>query len=83
MSSISNKQRKIKNTFTREEDKIIQDFVQANGYERIPELTKQLTNRTARQIRERFRLYLDASVKHDEFSIDEDKLLIKNVNEIG
>jgi hypothetical protein len=76
MFSTSMKQRKTKECFSAKEDQIILEFVQKNGYDKIPELISQLPNRTARQIRERYRLYLNPIVNHDPFSIEEDKTLI-------
>jgi hypothetical protein len=55
-------QRRAKASFTKEEDRIIFDFIELNGISKISELINQITNRTARQIRERYRLYLDPSV---------------------
>jgi hypothetical protein len=81
--SNSIKQRKPKVSFSLEEDKLIQDFVHTYGYERIAELKAQIPNRTAKQIRVRYRLYLDQSVKHDEFSFEEDDMLIQCVQKFG
>jgi hypothetical protein len=46
-------------------------------------LIYQLPNRTSKQIRERYRLYLDPNVKHSPFSIEEDIILINLVSKLG
>jgi hypothetical protein len=83
MHLASIKQREIKATFSSEEDNKIRKFVQVNGYERIAELARQLPNRTAKQIRERYRLYLNPNVNHGKFSIEENSKLIQYVHKYG
>jgi hypothetical protein len=55
-------QRKTKEIFSQEEGSLITKFVATHGIDKISELVLQLPNRTARQIRKRYRLYLDPSV---------------------
>jgi myb proto-oncogene protein len=67
--------RKIKESFTEEEDKMIEKYIQEYGMKSLEELEKRLVNRSARQIRERYRLYLDPKVDHSPFTAQEDELL--------
>jgi hypothetical protein len=76
-------QRKTKESFSQEEDNRIAKFEETHGIEKISELIPQLPNRTARQIRERYRLYLDPSVLKTPFEYEEDMKLLQYVKEIG
>jgi hypothetical protein len=77
------KQRKLKDSFSKEEDKIILDFVKRNGPKEIPKLISKLPKRTSRQIREHYRLYLDPNVKHTPFSNEENKMLLNLMSIFG
>jgi hypothetical protein len=83
MSFLPPKQKRERKKFSQEEDEIILNFVQENGYEKIKDLTSQIPNRTARQIRERYRLYLDQSVSQFSFSKEEDINLVNYVQKFG
>jgi hypothetical protein len=73
--------RKPSKSFSKEEDNKILNFVQKYGYEQIPEL--KLPNRTSRQIRERYRLYLDPLVNRKPFSKEEDTNLLNYYKQFG
>jgi hypothetical protein len=75
--------RKAKESFSQEEDILISRFVKRNGMNKISELISRLPNRTARQTRERYRLYLDPSVLQTPFTCEEDMNLMQYVQEIG
>jgi hypothetical protein len=79
----SQKQRKMKEPFTQEEDSIIFTFVMENGISKISELNSMLPSRTVRQIRERYRLYLDPNVIQTSFSNEEDAKLMELVDKYG
>jgi hypothetical protein len=68
--------KKIKKPFTQEEDKLIEEYIQEYGMQNLKELEKTLRNRSTRQIRERYRLYLGSNVNHSPFSAQEDELLL-------
>jgi hypothetical protein len=69
-------QRKIKQPFTVEEDIIIEKHVYKFGLKNLEQLETRLENRSIRQIRERYRLYLDPKVNHSPFTSQEDELLL-------
>jgi hypothetical protein len=69
----------MKESFSQEEDALIAKFVETHGIDKISELIPQLPNRTARQIRERYRLYLDPSVLKTPFTHEEDMKLLQCV----
>jgi hypothetical protein len=83
MLSASNKQSKTNDAFSPEDGKIIREFVQGNGYKRIPELAAQLLNRIVGQILDYYCLYLDQNVNHDESAIEENSKVIQCVNKFG
>jgi hypothetical protein len=72
MDESSKNQRKMKHPFSHEEDMIIINFVNENGISNFSELNSILPTRTVRQIRERYRNYLDPKVNLDSFSNEED-----------
>jgi phage pi2 protein 07 len=80
MFSTSMKQRKTKECFSAKEDQIILEFVQKHVYDKIPELISQLSNHTARQIREHYNNYLNSIVNHDPFSIEEGETLFQLIS---
>jgi hypothetical protein len=63
--------------FSKEEDDLIISFVGKYGLNSLQKSTSVLPNRTARQVRERYRLYLDPNINHNAFTFDEDELLLK------
>jgi hypothetical protein len=68
---------KSKQVFTVDEDLQIIEFVQQNGVSKISEL--KVNNRTTRQIRDRYKNYLDPNISKDNFSREEDRILLSIV----
>jgi hypothetical protein len=64
--------KKQKNHFSKEEDALIVAFVKKYGLKSLKSNVSVIPNRTARQIRERYRLYLDPNVNHNAFSLEEE-----------
>jgi hypothetical protein len=73
-------QQRQKFSFSKEEDALIISFVNQYGLNSFQKITSVLPNRTARQVRERYRLYLDPNINHNPFSSEEDNLLLNLVN---
>lgn len=71
-----NERKKTRSAFTPEEDKIIKEFVQKNGPKTWKQLSHILAGRTPRQIRERYKNYLDPDVHFCEFTDEEDLKLL-------
>jgi hypothetical protein len=70
-------QRKIRKPFTEKEDRIIENYVHKYGVKNFEKLEMELENRSTRQIRERYRLYLDPKVNHSPFTAHEGEILLK------
>jgi hypothetical protein len=68
--------RKQKTTFSKEEDLIL-FYVKENGSNNFPQMIQLLPHRSVRQIKERYRLYLDPSVNQNPFTPEEDHLLLQ------
>jgi myb proto-oncogene protein len=83
MSFSSTNPKSERNKFSKEEDESILNFVLKNGYQKIKDLASQLPNRTAKQIREKYRLYLDPLVSQSSFSKEEDINLVNYVQNFG
>jgi myb proto-oncogene protein len=64
-----------KKNWTKDEDKIIKEFIKANG-KRWDELVKILSFRTQKQIKERFFNKLDDSLIRSKFSSEEDEKIV-------
>ena len=71
-----------KKCFSIEEDAIILYLVQHIGTN-WREIAKQLPQRTERQCRERYKTYLNPTLRHDPWTAEEDALLITLYNKIG
>ena len=72
----------IKRKFTQQEDEIISKLVEKYGMHHWTEISQQLTNRTSRQCRERWKHYLNAP-KSSSWTEQEDSLLLQKFNEYG
>jgi hypothetical protein len=59
---------------------LIISFVNQYGFNSFDKIISVLPNRTARQVRERYRLYLDPNINHNPFSSEENNLLLNLVN---
>lgn len=67
----------IKGSWTREEDEEIVKYVQTHGDKDWAKLALILKGRTGKQCRERYKNHLDQSVKHTQWTQEEDDLLIE------
>jgi hypothetical protein len=72
---------KAKDPFSITEDSIIKQFVESYGSGDFGMIKYYLPNRTARQVRERWRLYLNPEIDNSQFSEEEDQLLIEKYSE--
>lgn len=64
-----------KRPFTKEEDNIILDYIATNG-PRWKEISSLLNGRSVKQCRERYRTYLNPSLRNDPWTDEEDQKLI-------
>jgi hypothetical protein len=69
--------RKQKMTFSKEEEDLILNYVKENGSKDFSKIIPFFPHRTIRQIKERYRLYLDPSIDHNPFTPEEDNLLLQ------
>lgn len=69
--------KKQKCSFSSEEDELIISFINEHGINSLAQMASILPNRNVRQIRERYRLYLDSNVNQSPFSVEEDLLLLR------
>ena len=72
-----------KRHFSYAEDCLVRRLVEELGTGQWQAIAKQLENRTARQVRDRWRYYLDPALVHKEWTIQDDKLLISLIQTIG
>lgn len=72
-----------KRHFTFEEDNQIRQLVEIHGTNQWTLIAQQLQNRTARQVRDRYRCYLAPDVVHSEWTIEEEKKLMTLISQIG
>lgn len=78
------KKKKIKKSkFTKEEDEKLCSLVKKYGQNEWAVISKQMKNRNPRQVRERWKNYLDPQINKEKWSNEEDSLLICKFNEIG
>ena len=73
----------IKGSWTREEDEEIIKYVQIHGDKDWAKLALILKGRTGKQCRERFKNHLDHTVKHTQWTVEEDNLLVELHNQFG
>jgi hypothetical protein len=69
-----------KNRFSKEDDEQIRNYVKEFGTD-FSRIGNYLDNRTPKQVKERWRLYLDPDVDRKPFSIEEDLLLKQKYQE--
>lgn len=75
--------RKPRHKFTAREDIAVFNFAVIHGPKRWSEIVAILPDRSPRQCRERWRNYLSPSVRHSEWTSQEDALLIEKVDQYG
>jgi hypothetical protein len=81
--TLGERQRKVRQQFSREEDQIISDLVSQSGACRWSRIAGQLPGRTPRQCRERWVNYLSPEVRRSPLSSEEEDLLRNKVAEHG
>ena len=77
------KQKRPKKHFSQEEDEHLRFLVSIYGDKKWDEISKMLPNRNPRQCRERWSKYLNPSLKTDDWTKEEDDLLLAKASEIG
>jgi hypothetical protein len=80
MNPMETKSLKIKNLFSKKEDDQIRLYVNKFG-PNFSKIRDYLHNRTPKQVRERWRLYLDPDADQNPFSREEDLLLFEKYKE--
>lgn len=76
--------RDIRNKFTLEEDKKLIELVDnKDGEINWVSIAEQMPNRNARQCRERYQNYLSPNIKKDDWTEEEDELLLAKLKEFG
>jgi hypothetical protein len=71
-------QKKERQKFSKEEDNLIIKLVQDNEFKDTNKLKKLFPNRRIKQIRERYKFYLNPNLNHSSFTFEEDDLLISS-----
>lgn len=79
---ISQGRRQIKHKFTGQEDRKLKRLVKRHG-NNWSIIQKYMVDRSARQCRERWKYFLNPELNKDDWSIEEDQLLLEKVDEIG
>ncbi|KAK8864848.1 hypothetical protein M9Y10_010375 [Tritrichomonas musculus] len=69
--------------FTPTEDQVILSLAKPDGENDWCKISKSLKHRTARQCRDRWNNYLDPNLNRNEWTNEEDELLLKLFNEKG
>lgn len=75
--------KRVKRLFSKEEDEVIRLLVMKFGLNHWPYIASQLNNRTARQVRERWKNYLCPGVNNPPWSEEEDEKLTDLVKKHG
>lgn len=81
---ITRRQKRIRNKFTPEEDKRLIELVK-NGGEKKDwiSIASQMPNRNSRQCRERYKNYISPDIRKDEWTEEEDRLLLEKAEIYG
>lgn len=69
--------------FTDEEDQMLVELVRQFGLSSWSKIAHELKNKTSKQCKDRWKNYVNPALNHNEFSEEEDELLMKKVNEVG
>ena len=81
---ISNKNKPRSRTpFSKEEDSLLRSLVNAYGEHNWYAVAAQMPNRSVRQCRERYQLFLSGQIKKSKWTPEEDALLIRKHAELG
>lgn len=71
------------NKWTKEEDEKLLYLINLYGKDNWNFLSKQMGSRNARQCKERFQYYLDPDIKSDQWTPEEDQLILLKRQELG
>ena len=74
---------RIKNKFTPEEDERLRQLVSVYGTNSWSTIASLMGNRNHRQCRERWKNYVDPSLKNEPWTYEEDHLLVEKYAELG
>ena len=69
--------------FSSEEDKHLLELVSKYGEHNWKNVALEMEGRTIRQCRDRYRHYVSPTINQEEWSEQEDKLLLKKIEDIG
>ena len=69
--------------FTKFEDQVLRHFVMKYGTNRWEMAAEYLGTKNKRQCKDRWRKFLDPAIENDDFTDEEDQLLMKLYNEMG
>lgn len=75
--------KRVKSKFTKEEDEMLKVLVNHFGNSSWKEVSHSMIRRTARQCRERWKLYLSPDIKNGPWSREEDSQLTNLVSSEG
>ena len=77
------KPQRIRIPFSPDEDNQLRFLVKAYGEQNWYIIASQMPNRSVRQCRERWQLFLNSNVKHGKWTQEEDKILTEKYQELG
>ena len=66
-----------------EEDKLVRSLVEMHGTKRWSLIASNLIGRTGKQCRERWHNQLDPAIKKDNWTIEEDRILLDSHRQLG
>lgn len=69
--------------FSESEDKKLKELVTRLGSTSWNTIAKQFKDKSPKQCRDRWRNYVDPDLRHDEWSVEEDQMLIEKFKEFG
>jgi myb proto-oncogene protein len=69
--------------FSQQEDQLLFHLVQIDGENNWKIIANQFPDRSARQIRERWRFYLNPNLDMNPFTLEEDKIVIEAQKQFG
>ena len=78
-----NEETKCRKSFSPEEDFKLKQLVAKYGQDNWTAIEKEMPGRNSRQCRERYRHYLSPNISHRPWTEEEDKMLLRMVNEVG
>lgn len=73
----------LKGYWSKEEDELLQEWVQANGPKKWSECAKLIKKRSAKQCRERWLNHLDPKIRRDEWTPEEDQQIFELYKKYG